>query len=83
MGGIGTGGGGSGGGERGGGGSIGEVEFVVARGNLVYEDSDAIVNAANQWLAHGGGVAYAIEKENNTLQKNSTTTTRPTLTTKR
>jgi O-acetyl-ADP-ribose deacetylase (regulator of RNase III) len=32
----------------------------VVRGNLVREPVDAIVNAANEWLQHGGGVAGAI-----------------------
>lgn len=32
----------------------------VVQGDLTKESTDAIVNAANGWLAHGGGVAGAI-----------------------
>lgn len=34
----------------------------VVHGNLTREDSDAIVNAANSYLVHGGGVAGAIAR---------------------
>ena len=36
--------------------------FEVVRGDLLAEKTDAIVNAANSYLAHGGGVALAIVK---------------------
>ena len=37
--------------------------FEIKNGNLLTEDSDVIVNAANGMLSHGGGVAYAIANE--------------------
>lgn len=36
--------------------------FEVVRGNLLEEPVDAIVNAANGYLAHGGGVAAIISR---------------------
>jgi len=36
--------------------------FLVMRGNLLDQQVDAIVNAANGHLSHGGGVAAAIER---------------------
>jgi putative ATPase len=36
--------------------------FAAVFGNLLEETTDAIVNAANGWLAHGGGVAAAISQ---------------------
>jgi len=32
----------------------------IAQGDITLEDTDAIVNAANEYLQHGGGVAWAI-----------------------
>lgn len=39
-----------------------ERAFAVVRGNLLEEPADAIVNAANGQLAHGGGVAGVIAR---------------------
>lgn len=35
----------------------------IVQGDITIEDADAIVNAANEHLAHGGGVAWAISKK--------------------
>jgi O-acetyl-ADP-ribose deacetylase (regulator of RNase III) len=35
----------------------------IVRGDITAEKVDAIVNAANQYLHHGGGVAWAISKK--------------------
>lgn len=40
----------------------GACRFQVVRGNLLEEPVDAIVNAANGQLAHGGGVAGVISR---------------------
>jgi O-acetyl-ADP-ribose deacetylase (regulator of RNase III) len=34
--------------------------FQITKGDITLEDVDAIVNAANEHLQHGGGVAWAI-----------------------
>lgn len=36
--------------------------FRVVQGDLTAETTEAIVNAANEWLSHGGGVAGAISR---------------------
>jgi O-acetyl-ADP-ribose deacetylase (regulator of RNase III) len=41
---------------------LGNKAFEVVLGNLLEEPVDAIVNAANGHLAHGGGVAAAIAR---------------------
>lgn len=35
-------------------------QLVLVQGDITKEQVDAIVNAANEWLQHGGGVAGAI-----------------------
>lgn len=42
---------------------IGEKEFRIVEGDLTEQDVDAIVNAANSHLQHGGGVAGAIVRK--------------------
>jgi O-acetyl-ADP-ribose deacetylase (regulator of RNase III) len=37
--------------------------LVIGQGDITFEATDAIVNAANSQLSHGGGVAQAIAKE--------------------
>lgn len=37
-------------------------EFLIVRGNLLDEPVDAVVNAANGHLAHGGGVAGILSR---------------------
>ena len=41
---------------------FGNLSFKVARGDITRFPAEAIVNAANKYLEHGGGVAYAIAK---------------------
>lgn len=38
----------------------GNTTIRVVEGDLTQQDVDAVVNAANEWLHHGGGVAAAI-----------------------
>ncbi len=39
------------------------VSLQIVQGDVTVEEVDAIVNAANEQLAHGGGVAWAISKK--------------------
>ncbi len=44
----------------------------IVQGDITMENVDAIVNAANEHLQHGGGVAWAISKKGGaTIQKES------------
>jgi len=45
----------------------------LAQGDLTLEPTDAIVNAANEYLEHGGGVAFAIvQRGGDIIQEEST-----------
>jgi O-acetyl-ADP-ribose deacetylase (regulator of RNase III) len=39
------------------------VEIVIMKGDITEVEADAIVNAANKYLKHGGGVAAAIVRK--------------------
>ncbi len=55
-------------------GVIGTGKIIIERGDLTEMDCDAIVNAANNQLAHGGGVAGAIvSKGGQSIQEESNT----------
>ena len=46
----------------------------IVQGDITSEEVDAIVNAANEYLQHGGGVAWAISKKGGpAIQKESDT----------
>lgn len=42
---------------------INDVKVRLVKGDITEIQADAIVNAANSYLEHGGGVAYAIVKK--------------------
>jgi len=42
--------------------TIGTTRMTVVRGDITAQDVDVVVNAANEHLAHGGGVALAIAR---------------------
>ncbi|ACP37274.1 ADP-ribose-binding protein [Saccharolobus islandicus] len=48
------------------------LEIHLIKGDITEVEADAIVNAANSYLQHGGGVAYAIVKKGGyVIQKES------------
>jgi O-acetyl-ADP-ribose deacetylase (regulator of RNase III) len=42
--------------------TVGDATVLVAQGDLGAQDVDVLVNAANEQLSHGGGVAAALAK---------------------
>ena len=49
-----------------------DVEIIIIKGDITEVEADAIVNAANKYLKHGGGVAAAIvRKGGEIIQKES------------
>lgn len=51
---------------------INNIDFKIVVGDLTEENVDAIVNAANSYLSHGGGVAAAISRKGGAIiQKES------------
>lgn len=52
--------------------TINNTKISVVEGDITEEDTEAIVNAANSYLSHGGGVALAIvRKGGNEIQLES------------
>ncbi|EAR83100.4 appr-1-P processing enzyme family protein (macronuclear) [Tetrahymena thermophila SB210] len=49
---------------------IGETQISIVKNDLTMENVDAIVNAANNFLAHGGGVAGAICRKGGRIIQN-------------
>ncbi len=43
--------------------NINDLKVILIQGDITEVSADAIVNAANSYLMHGGGVAYAIVKK--------------------
>ncbi|MGD1992879.1 MAG: macro domain-containing protein [Anaerolineae bacterium] len=53
--------------------TINQVTLELVEGDITQLDTDAIVNAANERLAHGGGVAGVIARQGGpTIQREST-----------
>jgi len=46
---------------------VDDTEVILLRGDITEVEADAIVNAANQYLEHRGGVAAAIVKKGGTV----------------
>jgi len=45
-------------------------KIQIVQGDITIEEVDAIVNAANEYLQHGGGVAWAISKKGGSAIQN-------------